>query len=193
MSDVTRILSQINDGDPLAAERLLSLSVSSTLIAVIVVIVVAVLAVAALLLRSRKASTYSVRLADIPRVFHAVASTRQEATFAVFMFETPDRSRDDNTLSIQFSFEEGALAWIGYLSVPGTSRINRGSPLAVSLGYKPQLQELNEVRYLRVVDGDLPALSPRWCLSFTASAQQTRWNSWLTVLNGSHDVHKCGR
>ena len=131
----------------------------TTLIAVVAVVVVAVLGVAFLLLRSRAAPTCIVRPADISRVFRAVASTKKVATFAILTFSTPDRQTDDDAVSVQFSIEDGrvGLDWVlvGPRNIEDQSRFTL---LAVSLGHKPQLKERNKVRYLRVVDGEIPAL-----------------------------------
>jgi hypothetical protein len=125
---------------------------------IIVCAVVAMLAFS-LWVRSRTVPTLQVRVDEIPRVLASLSASSSDPTFAVFMFTTPDLPTPQDALNIQFSMESGKPGFDWVLIAPRNIRDHdRFVEFAQAGGYHPEMQEMNNVRYLRVEQGDLAAL-----------------------------------
>jgi len=128
---------------------------------IIVIVCVVLVAIAVLLAKKRVviADTPVCDVSQIPAVFERLRKEGKDASFAVFMFQPPHQPRADNAINIQFSIEGGriGLDWclIGPSNIRDKERLER---FVTSLGYKNRAREMNQVKYLRIEDGDLPQL-----------------------------------
>jgi hypothetical protein len=110
--------------------------------------------------RSRAATTYKVRMADIPRVFADVGASTSFPTYAMLSFETLDPSGGTSDVSMQFSKEDERIGFDWILLAPRNIKDeSRFAEYARGLGYSPERKEAdNGVKYVRVEGGDLVKL-----------------------------------
>jgi len=128
----------------------------------IIAIVGVVLATIAVLLAKKRvviADTPFCDVSQIPAVFERLRKEGKDASFAVFMFQPPHQPRADDAINIQFSIEGGriGLDWclIGPSNIRDKERLER---FVTSHGYKIRAREMNQVKYLRIEEGNLPQL-----------------------------------
>jgi len=128
----------------------------------IIAIVCVVLAAIAVLLAKKRvviADTPVCDVSQIPAVFERLRKEGKDASFAVFMFQPPHQPRADDAINIQFSIEGGriGLDWclIGPSNIRDKERLER---FVTSHGYKIRAREMNQVKYLRIEEGNLPQL-----------------------------------
>jgi hypothetical protein len=100
-----------------------------------------------------------VKLADIPAIFEKLHATPIDGNFAVFIFNPPGKQSRDEAINIQFSIENGTsgLDWV-LLGASNITDKERFTKFASQRGYQVTEKEGNNVKYLRVEAGDLPAL-----------------------------------
>ena len=100
-----------------------------------------------------------VSLSDIPEVFARLESSSSYPAFAVFIFAPPDRPASADSVNIQFSMEDRrpGFDWV-LLSPTNIEDRARFLEFAESKGYEAQEFEMNNVRYLRIENGDLVQL-----------------------------------
>jgi hypothetical protein len=105
------------------------------------------------------AATLTCSVDHIPEVFDRLRREGKDGSFAVFMFRPPNA---DDAVNIQFSIENGhiGLDWclIGLTNVRDREKLEH---FLAGCGYPAQLMEMNQVKYLRVEQGDLPHLCQR--------------------------------
>lgn len=98
-------------------------------------------------------------LYQMPVVFDRLEKEGEDGSFAAFTFQPPGTSNRDDAINIQFSIENGriGLDWclLGAANIRDKDKLER---FITAQGYKARLQELNEVQYLRVEEGDLTRL-----------------------------------
>ena len=118
----------------------------------------------ALIVRAAKrkikiAETPQCTLYQMPVVFDRLEKEGQDGSFAAFIFQPPGTSNRDDAINIQFSIENGrvGLDWclLGSANIRDKDKLER---FITGQGYKFRLQEMNEVKYLRVEEGDLTRL-----------------------------------
>ena len=97
---------------------------------------------------------------QLPKLFRAIKTTGAEGSFAGVSVP-PQGSRDPNESAyVQFSVEGGRVGfdWV-LLSPQNLDDQSRFAAIARQLGHTIEEREMNDVRYLRVEDGDLPQLA----------------------------------
>lgn len=108
------------------------------------------------------AGTPVCTLEQIPDVFERLKQQGKNASFAVFMFQPPGKSKPDDAVNIQFSIEDGhiGLDWclLGSTNIRDKEKWER---FVTENGYTIQTKEQNRVNYLRIEQGDLPRLCQR--------------------------------
>jgi len=139
--------------------RTLDIMNNSLVWALIAVVAIAGAVLGSRGLRGQVVPTHVIHLSDVPRVLRLTSSVGKDGTFSVFLVRSVPRGSDGVFPSVQFSVEDGRVGFDWVL----TSRRNvtdqsRFEALAKSLGYSPRLREMNNVKYVRVENGDLAAL-----------------------------------
>ena len=105
------------------------------------------------------ADTPSCDVSQIPAVFDRLKKDGKDESFAIFMFQPPNQPRPKDVINIQFSIEDGRVGLDWCLIGPSNIRDKEKFERCISMcGSKSQLREANQVKYLRVEDGDLPLL-----------------------------------
>ena len=100
-----------------------------------------------------------VKMADIPAIFKKLQAVGKDGSFAVFIFMPPGKSSPDEAINVQFSIERGQIGFDWVLLGPANIRDKeKYVQLAGRLGYKVVEREMNNVKYLRAEEGDLPSL-----------------------------------
>lgn len=126
----------------------------------LIVIVVVVLGVILAFTKKKFAATEAkVTVADIPAIFQKLEAATKDGSFAVFIFTPPGKSPADEAINLQFSIEGGRVGfdWV-LLGPPNVRDKDRFVQFAAKSGYKLVEREMNDVRYLRVEEGNLPRL-----------------------------------
>src|SRR5690348_13946312 len=102
----------------------------------------------------------TVRLRDFEKLAKALSATGKDPSWA--SIAAPIRDGEDATEGayLQFSMESGTLGvdWV-LESQTNVADQRRFSEIAEQLGHSIQKREMNDVRYLRVEDGNLPRLA----------------------------------
>jgi uncharacterized protein (DUF1810 family) len=126
----------------------------------IVLVVVVVLVLIFTLAKKRFVATEAkVKMADIPAIFEKLRAVGKNGSFAVFIFMPPGKASPDEAINVQFSMERGQIGFDWVLLGPANIRDKeKFVQLAGRLGYKVVDREMNNVKYLRVDEGDLPSL-----------------------------------
>jgi hypothetical protein len=126
---------------------------------IVVALVVIVVIVGVLFARSRIAPELNVKVADVPAIFQKLKATGKDSSFAVFAFVPPGYASDRDAINIQFSIDEGKIGvdWV-LLGQPNNRDQEKFTRFAKDLGYTVSQREMNNVRFLRVENGDLPTL-----------------------------------
>jgi hypothetical protein len=111
------------------------------------------------LIKSRMANESDAKMADIPAIFEKLRATGKDANFAQFCFGAPKTTLADNAVNVQFSIEGGRIGfdWV-LICEQNIQDQDKFVQLAERLGHKVVACEGNDVKYLRVEDGDLPKL-----------------------------------
>jgi len=124
-----------------------------------ILICITVVVVLLFVVKSRIVKGAKVKIADIPAIFDKLKATGKDANFVAFCFGASEKSSTDNTVNVQFSIEGGRIGFDWVLLAPQNIRDNdKFVQFAGKLGYKAFECEGNDVKYLRVEDGDLPKL-----------------------------------
>jgi hypothetical protein len=104
-------------------------------------------------------ATSACTVDQIPAVFDCLRREGKEGSFAVFMFQPTNAPKAEDAVNIQFSIEDGhaGLDWclIGSTNVRDRKKVER---FTAALGCAARLREMNQVKYLRIEQGDLPHL-----------------------------------
>jgi hypothetical protein len=127
---------------------------------VLIILVVAVVLVVVFALTKMKIVTGAkVKMVDIPAIFEKVRASGKDGSFATLAFCPPGTTSPDEAINVQFSVEGGRIGvdWV-LLGPPNIRDKEKFVQLAGSLGYKVVEREMNNVKYLRVEDGNLPRL-----------------------------------
>ena len=101
---------------------------------------------------------FTVQPSQLPAVVEQLRQKGKEASWAVFMFYTPNLSAetDDNCPNLQFSIQDGTLGfdWVllGPRNIADEVRI---AEFIASKGHTVTEMGINDVEYLRVEDGDI--------------------------------------
>jgi hypothetical protein len=122
-------------------------------------IIIAVVVVLFLFVKSRIVPDVKVKTADISSIFEKLKATGKDANFAVFAFIPPGKTSMDDAINIQFSIDKGkiGLDWV-LIGAQNIQDRDKFAQFAGRLGYSVTSLEMNNVKYLRVEDGDLPKL-----------------------------------
>jgi len=137
-------------------------------VAVIIGLVVAA-AVVFIVLRARAAEEVTVRIDQIPDVVSQLKATGQDSSFAVFLF-MPEGKRahdDEEKVNLQYSIEGGhvGLDWV-LLAPQNVTDQNEIAAYIKDHGFAANMREENNVRYLRVEDGDIAGLGVKIATEF---------------------------
>lgn len=125
-----------------------------TLIAGFVLVAVA----AVLWFRRHLVPDKRIFVGDIPRMLDALSASTQDPAFALFLL-APNGVKETEALNLQLSLENrhAGFDWV-LLSPTNIRDEQKFTEFARAAGYSPSMKEENNVRYLRVDDGDLAAL-----------------------------------
>jgi hypothetical protein len=105
--------------------------------------------------------TYTqIRIADLPRLLHALKSHGEEGSFAVLTLRAAGANAAASEAYVQFSIESGRVG-LDWLLQSQRNISDRASfvDVARALGHAVNERETGDVRYLRVDQGDLPHLA----------------------------------
>ena len=104
---------------------------------------------------------FTTRTERIPQLVEQLKLRGRDSDWLAFMFYTAIRSpvTDDQCLNLQYSVAGGVIGldWV-LLGERNAAERRRITQFAQSRGHNVMEHELNEVAFLRVEDGDLPAL-----------------------------------
>ena len=119
----------------------------------------ALVVIMVLIIRSRLTSTYTITVEQLPQILAALSASSKTPAFAAFMFASPGQPDAVDYVNLQYSVEDSLVAfdWV-LLSSQNIDDKDRFLAFARDLGYSPQMNEQNGVRYLRVGQGDLVRL-----------------------------------
>lgn len=126
---------------------------------IVIVCVLLVVVVAALAKKKFVADMPVCQVSQIPEVFERLKKEGKDGSFVVFMFQPLNQPTADDAINIQFSIEDGRIGLDWCLIAPSNIRDKeKFERLVLSLGSKVLSREMNQVKYLRIEDGDLPPL-----------------------------------
>ena len=135
--------------------------------AIVGIVVVAAVIFVFLFLRS--AEEVKVRISQIPDVVAQLKATGKESSFAVFLFmpEGKYAHDDEEKVNLQYSIESGrvGLDWV----LLGPQNLTDQEEIANYIrdrGFAANMREENNVRYLRVEDGDIATLGVKIATDF---------------------------
>ena len=101
----------------------------------------------------------TIKVCEIPAVFAALKGSTGEVAFAVFVFNSPDGSTNEDALNIQFSIEDGIVGFDWCLVTrPNIDDAGKFVAYSERRGYTVEEKEMNGVQYHRVETGDLASL-----------------------------------
>lgn len=105
------------------------------------------------------AAEAKVKITDIPAIFEKLQAAKKDGSFAVFCFLPPGGQSSKDAINVQFSIEGGRIGFDWVLIGPSNIRDkDKFAQIAERQGYKIVEREMNNVRYLRVEEGNLPEL-----------------------------------
>jgi hypothetical protein len=122
----------------------------------------------AMLTRVASSGSSTTTIAQIPAIVERLRRRGTAESFVVFRFSPRGGAfSDQNTAELQFSKEGGRVGLDWVLRAPrNIADQARVAELARSLGHTMHHAEMNDVRYLRVEDGDIAALGMRIAKDF---------------------------
>lgn len=117
-------------------------------------------------------------LAQIPVVFEQLRQKGHDGSFVIFTLQPPATSNPDDAISLQFSIENGRVGFDWCLNGPANIRDkDKLEGFLAAQGQRPLLLEMNQVKYLRVEQGNLPLL----CQSVVTELYAVRFNIKLDL------------
>jgi hypothetical protein len=98
-------------------------------------------------------------LKEIPVVFGHLSQKGHDGSFAIFTFQPSATSNPDDAVSLQFSIAGGQIGLDWCLNSPANIRDqDKLEGYIAARGQRVRLMESNQVKYLRIEQGDLPLL-----------------------------------
>lgn len=98
-------------------------------------------------------------LQKIPIVFEHLRQKGRDGSFVIFTFQPSAGSNPDDAINLQFSIAGGRIGLDWCLNSPGNIRDKEKlEGFIAAHGQRARLMETNQVKYLRVEQGDLPLL-----------------------------------
>jgi hypothetical protein len=108
-------------------------------------------------------------------IFDRLKTEGKDGSYAAFVFQPPGRPRDDDSVNIEFSVEGGRIGLDWCLIAPANIRDQeKYEQFVTSLGYQFRSCEMNQVKFLRIDEGNLPQLCEKVVCDLYHSRRDTR-------------------